>query len=71
MTVNYNTIMGNTKQAKHDINLAFLLALYMDILIFNVYWTVRHTTKSNKHFLHELTNQQDFKICVILDLVKD
>ena len=65
MSVNYNISMGNTKKVKHEIILAFLLALYMDILIFNVYRTVRHSTKTNKQLLHELKNQHDFGICVI------
>jgi hypothetical protein len=33
----YNIILGNNLKSKHEDILSFVLALYMDILIFNVY----------------------------------
>ena len=41
----------------------------MDILIFNVYKTVRSMTKTNKQHLqlHNLKNPNNFKICIIFN----
>ena len=39
---------------KHETILAFLMTSYMDILIFNVYRTVQHTTNSNKQLLDDV-----------------
>ena len=42
MTVNYNIFMGTTYIANYENILAFLLTLYMDILIFKEHRTARH-----------------------------
>ena len=48
-----------------EIILSFLLTLYMDILIFNVFKTVRHTKKATTTASENFKNHQDFKFCVI------
>ena len=65
MTLNYYIIMGNTQKAKHSFIAAFLFSFYIAILIFNVYRTVRHTTKTTKQLLYDFKHLQDWTICVI------
>jgi hypothetical protein len=50
MTVFYN-VYGKYLKGKHWDIFSFLVILYMDILIFNVYRAVGITTKSNKQHL--------------------
>ena len=65
MTVHYNIIMGDSKKALFGIILSFLLTKYMDILIFNVFKTGRHTTKQQQQLLH------GFLFLLFLDSVTD